>query len=234
MKRFTLAHLILFIGLALVAGGCVEDDADNDSSDSGTEDDDFTPEEMTHNGVTYRSMISPYTSQIWLDRNLGADRVCTSFDDARCYGDYYQWGRETDGHEKSNSAITNTRATSTTNVGSEFITVVQNWTTADSDGLIREATWNPCPPGYKVPSFQNLTDEFIQKRDDAFDKLKLPCAGIRATSDGSMAQVGTHGHVWSDTPSGNDFSRGILFSLEEDKLTFSVRAEGQSVRCIRE
>jgi hypothetical protein len=232
MNRFTRLLLVLVIGLCVVVVGCDDDSDNDDNSDSGTED--FTPEEMTHNGVTYRSMISPHTENIWLDRNLGASRACTSFDDTQCYGDYYQWGRETDGHQEPNSAISHTRATAVTNVGSAFIAVVSNWTTADSDGLIREANWNPCPVGYKVPSFQNLTDEFIQNRDDAFSKLKLPSAGIRLTSDGSMAQEGTHGHVWRSSPSDDTFSRGILFSVDENKLTFSVRAEGQSVRCIRE
>jgi hypothetical protein len=240
MKRFMLALLVLVTGFCFVVVGCIDldGDSDDDDSDSGTEDDDvvedFTPEEMTHNGITYRSMVSPHTGNIWLDRNLGANRICTSFDDTQCYGDYYQWGRETDGHEKANSATNDIRATGITNVGSEFITVVQNWTEADVDGLIRQANWNPCPAGYKVPSFQNLTDEFIQDRDDAFNKLKFPCAGMRATSDGTMRQEGSYGHVWSNTPSDDMFSRGIYFTLDEDKLTFSVRAEGQSVRCIKE
>jgi len=54
-----------------------------------------TPEEesteITHNGVAYDVVTSPYTSRVWLDRNLGATQVCTSFDDVDCYGDYYQW-----------------------------------------------------------------------------------------------------------------------------------------------
>ena len=231
MKLFIIQLMFLMAWGCLAVAGC------DDDSDSGPGDDvvveDFTPEEITHDGITYRSMISLHTGKIWLDRNLGARRACTSFDDAQCYGDYYQWGREADGHEKSSSALSYTQATDTTNVGSDFIAVISNWTSADSDGSIREANWNPCPAGYKVPAFADLTDEFIQNRDDAFDRLKLPSAGIRENSGGTILQEGTHGHVWSSTPSDDPFSRGILFSLEENKLTFSVRAEGQSVRCLQ-
>jgi len=39
----------------------------------------------------------------WLDRNLGADKNCSKPDDKKCYGDYYQWGRTADGHEKVKS-----------------------------------------------------------------------------------------------------------------------------------
>jgi len=51
-------------------------------------------------GVTYGTVTSPYTGRVWLDGNLGASQVCTAYNDSTCYGDYYQWGRGTDGHEK--------------------------------------------------------------------------------------------------------------------------------------
>ena len=34
------------------------------------------PTSITHNGVTYGFVTSPYTGKVWLDRNLGAARVC--------------------------------------------------------------------------------------------------------------------------------------------------------------
>ena len=34
-----------------------------------------------------------------MDRNLGAGRVAQSSDDALAYGDLYQWGRATEGHQ---------------------------------------------------------------------------------------------------------------------------------------
>lgn len=47
--------------------------------------------DIVHNGNVYRAILSPYTQKVWLDRNLGAKRVCKSFDDELCYGDYFQW-----------------------------------------------------------------------------------------------------------------------------------------------
>lgn len=38
--------------------------------------------------------------QVWMDRNLGASRVAISSADSLAYGDLYQWGRGTDGHEQ--------------------------------------------------------------------------------------------------------------------------------------
>lgn len=58
---------------------------------------------IVHNGITYGTITSAETGRVWLDRNLGASQVCTSLDDEACYGDYYQWGRAADGHEKFDS-----------------------------------------------------------------------------------------------------------------------------------
>ena len=59
------------------------------------------------------TITSSVTGKVWMDKNLGASQVCTSFDDSNCYGDYYQWGRDTDGHQVSTSDTNLTQATST-------------------------------------------------------------------------------------------------------------------------
>lgn len=38
-----------------------------------------------------------------MDRNLGVSRIATSSTDSEAYGDLYQWGRLSDGHEKRTS-----------------------------------------------------------------------------------------------------------------------------------
>lgn len=40
-------------------------------------------------GTIYKKVTSPYTNRVWLDRNMGAKRACTSPDDSQCYGKYY-------------------------------------------------------------------------------------------------------------------------------------------------
>ncbi|MEA2018000.1 MAG: PKD domain-containing protein, partial [Campylobacterota bacterium] len=143
-------------------------------------------DEPTNNNFTYSTITSSVTGKIWMDRNLGASRACTSFDDTQCYGDYYQWGRNTDGHEKSDSSTTSTQATSTSNVnnGGKFITSSSSYSydwakNADSDGTTRSANWNPCPTGYRIPTIEELEAENISDRSDAYSKLMLPSAGYR-------------------------------------------------------
>ena len=66
-------------------------------------------------GITGNMLCTPIptvttaTSRVWMDRNLGASQVATSSDDILAYGDLYQWGRLTDGHEKRGSGTQNVR-----------------------------------------------------------------------------------------------------------------------------
>ncbi len=62
------------------------------------------------------------TGRVWMDRNLGANKVATSMTDTEAYGDLYQWGRLTDGHEKRNSGTTTTLSNSDTPGHGDFIT----------------------------------------------------------------------------------------------------------------
>jgi uncharacterized repeat protein (TIGR02543 family) len=66
-------------------------------------------------------VINPATGMIWMDRNLGASRAATSSTDPQAYGDLYQWGRSTDGHEKRNSGTTSTLSNSDTPGHGHFI-----------------------------------------------------------------------------------------------------------------
>lgn len=50
-------------------------------------------------GITYKT-VRLGDGSVWLQQNLGSSRVATAVDDAQSYGDLYQWGRWTDGHEK--------------------------------------------------------------------------------------------------------------------------------------
>ena len=133
-------------------------------------------ETFTFNGKTYQPVTSPITGIDWLDRNLGADQVCTSSTDTSCYGDYYEWGRLTDGHEKTTSSSTSTRASNILSAGTDFIintgtpndwvqNSTQDSTTIDDDGTIRQIQWQKadgnsvCPAGYQVPTLAQLQAE---------------------------------------------------------------------------
>ena len=197
-----------------------------------------------HHGIKYKPVTSPYTGRIWLDRNLGASQVCTSFDDPLCYGDYYQWGRNFDGHQVSSSATTITQASDINNAGTNFIRGSFDWASVDTLGATRATNWSKadgssvCPAGFRVPTLSEfrveLTDigsAYITDQLDAFDSfLKLPSAGYRNDYTGSL--YGGGGYIWAinvdDTKSGN-------FHFNGGNVAWNsvYRAFGFSVRCIK-
>ena len=216
---------------------------------------------VTHNGTDYCMIVSPYTGKIWLDRNLGAARVCDQFDDIACYGDYYQWGRSFDGHQDSMSATTDIQATDVSNAGSDFITSIVtfdiDWAqAADTNGSLRAANWSKtdgnfaCPVGFRVPTPAELGAELldagsaeIQNATDAFNSfLKFPSAGLRAFPTGNMLGEGIFGTVFSSSPSNDSNATEIRFrddngsasGFDIAELHTKYRAFGQSVRCIKD
>jgi uncharacterized protein (TIGR02145 family) len=73
-----------------------------------------------------------------------------------------------------------------------------------------------------------------QDRDGAVNSvLKLPVAGRRDDSDGSLHNVGSYGTYWSSTVGGSKAS--LLYFNSSNAYIFSdQRANGFSVRCIKE
>jgi len=206
--------------------------------------------QITHNGTEYGTVISPYTGKVWLDRNLGATQVCTSFDDVACYGDYYQWGRNADGHEKSNSNYIATLADNVTNVGhGDFITssgISHDWASVDLAGVERTTNWtatdgsSACPVGFRVPILAELKAELldigsaqITNNTDAFNSfLKLPSPATRGAIDGSIQNLGLYGNLWSSSASGNT-AYYLYFDSGSGASYNDYRALGISVRCIK-
>lgn len=195
---------------------------------------------IIHNGTRYDIVISPYTGRVWLDRNLGASRLCTDYNDTACYGDYYEWGRNFDGHEKSDSQVTSTLATDVNNAGSYFIQNTNyysgfDWASVDTDGSQRKANWRKtdgssiCPVGYHVPTLEELkaeiTDQGVSGNIAAFNNfLKLPSAGYRWYGDALMHGSGTSAvYTTSDSVVINNGST----------IYGAYRAEGYPIRCIK-
>jgi hypothetical protein len=207
----------------------------------------YRSDSVTHNGITYGTVTSPHTGKVWLDRNLGASQVCTALNDTACYGDYYQWGREFDGHQISSSGTTTTPAPEIVNVGSDFIIdVPTDWTASgvDSTGTLRSTLWKKndgssgCPAGYRVPIWADLNAENSggqwSSNDDVFnDFLKLPSAGARRYDTGLIVSQGTSGFIWTSSAFTN--RAGILAYSNSYSLMYSnySRAYGFTVRCIK-
>ena len=194
------------------------------------------------------NVTNPTTGEIWMDRNLGASQVATSSTDANAYGDLYQWGRAADGHESRTSATTSTNATSAVpNDGNAwdgfFITVGSSpydWLTPQDDNLWQgvSGTNNPCPSGYRLPTEAEWEAERTSwSSDDAAgafaSPLKLPVAGNRLFSNGSLDGVGSIGYYWSSTVDGTN-SRRLYFFSSNANMYSRYRARGYSVRCLKD
>jgi uncharacterized protein (TIGR02145 family) len=205
---------------------------------------------ISHNGITYGTVISPYTEKVWLDRNLGASQVCTAFNDFACNGDYYQWGREFDGHQIRSSATTPDPAPDVVNVGSDFIfDVPTDWTAlgVDDSGDLRSALWSKndgtsvCPAGYRVPTYAEVYNEYFfgvwKSNQEAFnDFLKLPSAGYRQYNNGALIYGSPpfESYIWTSSPYDNRasaFAYGVGYS---QMFSTNHRANGFSVRCIKD
>ena len=198
---------------------------------------------VAHNGTEYCDVTSPYTGKIWLDRNLGAAEVCIALDDTACYGDYYQWGRNFDGHQNKNSETTDTLATDVNNAGNKFITGAGEWTSVDSDGSIRHINWSKIdgssvsPAGYRIPTKEELVAETIREEiansTDIFDNfLKLPYAGFREDIEGELIDLGKHGFLWSSSmDSENAYALSFVGVVVGSFL--NTRSTGYPARCIK-
>ena len=201
---------------------------------------------VVFNGLTYQLVTSPDTGRVWLDRNLGATQACTSSTDSACYGDLYQWGRAADGHQVRTSSTTATLASTITPGTSTFVTNSSSpydWTTTDSTGSSRTSAWlnagtnDICPAGFSVPTEAELTADTISATTTeitnaatAFSSfLKIPAAGYRHRSNGTLPLVGTNAYLWSRTAKGRSLIVGSVAAFASNNS-----ASGYSVRCIQD
>jgi hypothetical protein len=186
-------------------------------------------------------VTNPSTGKTWMDRNLGASQVATSSTDANSYGDLYQWGRGSDGHQCRTSATTATLSSSDQPGHGEFIltnSLPYEWRSPQNDNLWQgvNGTNNPCPSGYRLPTEAELNAERLSWSSNnaagAFaSPLKLPMAGGRDRSSGSLDGVGSYGLYWNSTVSGTN--AGYIFFNSSNASMYAVgRAGGGSVRCI--
>ena len=188
-------------------------------------------------------VTNPTTGEIWMDRNLGATQAATSSTDANSYGDLYQWGRRSDGHQCRTSATTTTLSSTDQPTNGSFITVNSgnyDWRSPQNDNLWQGVNGvnNPCPSGYRLPTEAELETERLSwssnNAQGAFaSALKLPVAGYRYDSNGSLFNVGTFGYYWSSTVYGV-YSHYLFFNSSNAFMDGNFRASGSSVRCLKD
>ncbi len=187
--------------------------------------------------------VSGQNNTCWLDRNLGASQVCTSFDDEKCYGDLFQWGRGDDGHQIRTSYTIIYRSLNDTPEHANFITTEEppyDWRSPQNNNLWQgvDGKNNPCPKGWRIPTEYELENEMNswmpETSNGAFNSsLKWSVAGGCDDGDGSLLGVGSYGGVWSSTVS-SPRSRALLFHSSGANVDSGNRAFGLSVRCLRD
>jgi uncharacterized protein (TIGR02145 family) len=199
---------------------------------------------FTYNGspVTYGTVTS--SGKCWLDRNLGASQVATSSTDGASYGDLFQWGRAADGHQNRNSGTISSPSNTDQPGHASFITNSSNpwdWRSDNNNNRwnANPIVNNPCPSGWRVPTEAEWNAERTSWTGEnpaagAFaSPLKLPLAGGRNNSPGSLYNVGLRGDYWSSSVDGSNSSR-LHFSSESAAMISSGRVYGFSVRCIKD
>jgi uncharacterized protein (TIGR02145 family) len=184
------------------------------------------------------------TGKVWMDRNLGATQVATSSTDEQSYGDLYQWGRGADGHQSRTSSTTSDLSSSDVPGTTNFILAPNypyDWRSGQNANLWQGVNVinNPCPSGYRLPTEAEWENERLSWESSNFaynaafaSPLKLPMAGRRIWSNGSLISSGSVGYYWSSTVS-TTYSRYLSFS-QSASTSFDYRASGFSVRCIKE
>jgi uncharacterized protein (TIGR02145 family) len=198
------------------------------------------------------TVFNATTGKIWMDRNLGATRVATSITDTESYGDLYQWGRGTDGHQLRASVNTHTLSTSDVPGNALFITMfytgngpTYDWRSPQNNNLWQGVNGinNPCPSGYRLPTESEWIAERAswssQNAEAAFSSpLKLPVAGLRgAAFDGSVGSninSGVMGLYWSSSINGTGAMAIYLNRGNPTYLEKKNRYAGYSVRCIKD
>jgi hypothetical protein len=139
----------------------------------------FIPAFLSADQTVVNPVVSP-SGLTWMDRNLGAAIVARQTDDCFAYGNYYQWGRGSDGHEDLNNTTTTPGPVAAGSEGSNFVTVPNDpapfededwlmtrddnrWNANNSSGgnldpdvpaddVIKNTSNDPCPNGYRVPT----------------------------------------------------------------------------------
>ena len=180
----------------------------------------------------------------WLDRNLGATQVATAYNDSAAYGDLYQWGRLTDGHQIRTSGTTGTNSGGDVPGHANFITEGSSpydWRVPQNNNLWGSAGGylnNPCPAGWHVPTQTEWASVvsalgITNYTTAASLVLHLPASGGRYGSGGSLGPVGSSGNYWSSSIGGTNAYNLFFSSGSVNPASNNSRAYGFSVRCLK-
>jgi hypothetical protein len=250
--RITL--FILFFSFLIFISCKKENDSDNNQNQ-----DYPTSVTFTYNGstVTYNvikkiyykdlngNLLSTPITKLWLDRNIGAERVATTECDSLAAGDLFQWGRMADGHQNKYSDTIEQLSNTITPNHNKFIAMPLNptndWLILSDDSLWHDSqnTNCSCPTGWRVPTIEELGMEM-----NSWNPKTLPGAfasPLKWTSGGDRDNWGTLRYtnwmalIWSSTPGNSGEANSLVIpGIDSAEVLLTPRIYGASVRCIKD
>ena len=244
--------VIIIIATVGLLSGCNNKNNTNEYSNNSIENLDGTS--LTFRGLTYN--IIQAGGHRWLDRNLGSSSACSDYKgDPECWGDLYQWGRPSDGHQKRNSSTVSEISSNVQPNHNNFILVhikekdivkaaphivTANWYTLHDNSLWQENAIGVCPTGWRVPTIHDFEDLNISSPKDAFHKIKLSLSGFRVGHDmnnnGKVRGASYMGFYWTSTIK-HDKNAVAAFKIDigvEPTYHYHAKASGNSVRCMKD
>ena len=184
----------------------------------------------------------------WMDRNLGATRVATTYNDSAAYGWFYQWGRGTDGHQLPTSVNTSTLSSADSPGNANFIMAPApapyDWRIPQNGNLWQGVAGinNPCPSGFRVPTQTEwstlVSSAGITNAATGFNSnLKLSLTYYHNYKSGiSPEGTGSAALFWSSSIANVTYANYFYIDANEahaNAIDYAARAYGFPVRCIK-
>lgn len=268
MKRMNFKILVLLFSSLLISTGCDKEGIPSEYQLVDSDDSNVAAIEVTQPPVpvippaptcretteaeygTIEIIIDENLTQVWLAKNLGASSIAADFNDTEAFGDLFQWGRATDGHEKRGSSTSGILADIIEVQHGQFIISIESkepdWveSAVDDNGSLRKKGWakgvelsntQVCPCGYVVPSLNDFNSLKSATNENVTEALKLTLAGTRYYDSGEIS-TREDGSYWTRDKSqfGGAY---FLYLVNDDGIISSLgsgsRASGNTVRCIR-
>ena len=173
-----------------------------------------------------------------MDKNLGASQVAISSTDSASFGDLYQWGRGSDGHQLRTSSTTTEVAGSDFPGHDLFILGSEDWRVPSNPDLWYgwDGVNNPCPWGFSIPNEAEWLEEMATwgSQDAAgamASLLKLPLSGARSRMSGMIGNVNSFAGYRTRESIGTD-TRNLGLSVDAAMVGNRAKGDGNCVRCI--
>lgn len=244
----------LGIGILLMAGSTLRAQQTCNNTNPGNNAGDLGCVTFIYHGqpVTYTT-VRTVDGNIWLQQNLGSERVAEAMNDDKAYGDLFQWGRWDDGHQLRSSSTVSSPSVNSPNglQNGSFITgspawwsgngLTDKWEGSGFSEVGETVGIDPCKAigaGWRLPTQANWADVIdiagIYTPLKAYEGiLKLPMGGFRGSSDGGFTSVGQKGYYWSSTPTGIGGKYLFIGTTIANPSAGASRGQGSSVRCIK-